>query len=265
MGLFLFQNKVVQKVVNQEVVKMKLKLDEKGNAVLKDGHPVYVHPDGTEAAFDAKEAHVKIGTLTQENAARRTELKTANERLSAFSGIDDPAAALKAMQFAASMEGKKVMDDDGIQKIVAAALKPIQNENEKLKAEKIQIESAFYETTVGEKIATSEFLKKTFYSPSDAKVLYGKNFKVEDGKIVPYDDNGTPIYSKINAGSPASVDEALQHLVDLRPDKDNLYRPTGLGGGGTPHNSGTGNSAGKFDHLPPAARIAAARAAGMKE
>jgi hypothetical protein len=32
---------------------MKLKLDAKGNAVLQDGKPVYVHTDGREEAFDA--------------------------------------------------------------------------------------------------------------------------------------------------------------------------------------------------------------------
>ena len=45
---------------------MKLKLDDAGHAVLKDGAPVYVHDDGKEIAFDASHAFGKIRDLTSE-------------------------------------------------------------------------------------------------------------------------------------------------------------------------------------------------------
>ena len=105
---------------------MKLKLDDKGNAVLQDGHPVYIHDNGTEAPFDAKAAHIQIATLSREAGERRPALKVAEEKLAAFGDLD-PAAALKATAFAASLEGKKVLDDEGLQKVIGAALKPVQD------------------------------------------------------------------------------------------------------------------------------------------
>lgn len=245
---------------------MKLKLDGNGNAVLKDGHPVYIHPDGTEVAFDAKEAHVKIGTLTQENAARRTELKAANERLAAFAGIDDPAAALKAMQFAASMEGKKVMDDEGIQKLIASALKPVQEKLAAAESALQEKDAHIYKLEVSNRFQSSPFVKEKLIIPPDMlEATFGKQFKVDGGKIVATDASGNVIYSRIKAGEPAEFDEALQTLVDSHPMKDTIYRASGASGGGTNPNQGGGTGLGKFDHLPPAARIAAAREAGIKE
>jgi len=251
---------------------MKLKLDDKGNAVLKDGHPIYIHPDGTEVAFDAKEAHVKIGTLTQENAARRTELKTANEKLAAFSGIEDPAAALRAMQFAASMEGKKVMDDEGIQKIVAAALKPIQ---EKLIATETTLQEKdghIYKLEVSNRFQSSQFVKEKLIIPPDMlEATFGKNFKIDGGKVVATDASGNPIYSKIKAGEPAGFDEAIQTLVDSHPMKDTIYRASGAGGGGSQQSNGPGGQQTKtvkrsdYDQMDGAAQAAHCRSGGKIE
>ena len=242
---------------------MKLKLDEKGNAVIQDGNPVYIHDDGSEHPFDAKSAHVALATAKREAGEFRTKLKDAETKLSAYSGIEDPEAALKAMQFASSMDGKKVMDDEGIQKLIQSALKPVLAENESLKEKNQKTESMLYETMVGEKIVSSEFLKKTIYTPADAKNLYAKNFKVEDGKIVPYDLNGSPIYSQKQAGQYADIDEALKVIIDSRPDKDSLYRGGDKSGAGSIGSNASG-TASKYDGMSPTERMTAARAAGQK-
>lgn len=220
---------------------MQLKLDNNGNAVMQNGHPVYIHPDGTEAPFDAKEAHVKIGTLTQENAARRTELKAANEKLAAFSGIDDPAAALKAMQFAASMEGKKVMDDDGIQKLIGAAIKPIQEKLAATEAALQEKDGHIYKLEVSNRFQSSQFVKDKVNVPPDMlEATFGKQFKVDGGKMVATDAAGNVIYSKIKAGEPAGFDEAIQTMIDSHPMKDTIYRASGASGAGSQSSSGGG-------------------------
>lgn len=41
-----------------------------------------------------------------------------------------------------------------------------------------------------------------------------QNFKVEDGKIVAYDNAGQKLFSRTRAGEIADIDEALEYLVD---------------------------------------------------
>lgn len=211
---------------------MKLKLDDKGNAVLQDGNPVYIHDNGTEAPFDAKAAHIQIATLSREAGERRTALKVAEEKLAAFGDLD-PAAALKATAFAASLDGKKVLDDEGLQKVISAALKPVQDKLTATETALQQKDGTIHKMMVGDKIKSSAFLEKTVYTPSDAERLYGDHFKIEDGKMVPYDANGAPIYSAVRAGELADVDEALAHIIGSRPDRDSILRATGAGGAGS--------------------------------
>ena len=245
---------------------MAWKLDEQGNFVAENGNPVWVADDGSEAPFDAKANIIAAATAKREAAESRKAKKELEEKMAAYEGIEDPAAALKALQFAQSMEGKKVMDDEAIQKLITNAVKPLQSENEQLKADNGKVVASFHEALVGEKILASEFLKKTTYSPADAKAIYGRNFRVEDGKVVPYDQTGNPIYSTAKAGEYASVDEALQVFIDSRPDKDILYRATGASGAGTPPNGGGAvlNSNNRLANIQnPVERLTAARAAGM--
>lgn len=243
---------------------MKLKLDDKGNAVLQDGNPVYIHDDGSEHPFDAKASHVALATAKREAGEFRTKLKEATDKLAAFSGIEDPEAALKAMQFAASMDGKKVMDDEGIQKLIQAAVKPLQ---EKLNAAETTVKEKdghIYKLEVSNRFQSSAFVKDKLLTPPDMlEAAFGKHFSIEGGKVIAKDASGNPIYSKINAGEPAGFDEAIQALVDAHPMKDNLYKASGASGAGSQGGSGAG-TANKYEGMSPTERITAARAAGQK-
>lgn len=220
---------------------MKLKLDDKGNAVLQDGNPVYIHDDGSEHPFDAKSAHVALATAKREAGEFRTKLKEATDKLSAFSGIEDPEAALKALQFAASMDGKKVMDDEGIQKLIQAALKPVQEKLTAAEATVKEKDGHIYKLEVSNKFQSSQFVKDKLLTPPDMlEAAFGKHFTIESGKVIAKDASGNPIYSKINAGEPAGFDEALAALVDSHPMKDNLYKATGASGAGSQGGGGGG-------------------------
>ncbi|GAA0707985.1 hypothetical protein GCM10009105_07150 [Dokdonella soli] len=74
---------------------MRLKLDEQGHAVLQDGHPVYIHEDGKESPFNAAGTVATIQARNAEAKQHRERAETAESKLKAFEGIDDPAAAIK--------------------------------------------------------------------------------------------------------------------------------------------------------------------------
>ena len=218
---------------------MKLKIDGQGNAILQDGNPVYIHDDGTEAPFNAKEAHVKIATLTREAAEKRTALKEATDKLSLFSGIDDPAKALKAMQFAESMDGKKVMDDESIQKLISAAVKPLQEKINAQDTAAADLHKELYSEKVSKQFATSDFINsKTVLPPDIAEATFGKHFKMEGGKVVAVDAAGNQIFSTVRAGEPANFEEAITTLVNGYPLKDRILKASGQSGSGSQQSNG---------------------------
>ena len=80
-------------------------------------------------------------------------------------------------------------------------------------------------------------------------------FKVEDGKVVPLDNNGERLINK--HGDTASVDEAFEHFISGRPDAEQWIKAPeqgGSGSGGAGGNNGTGNKMKRsaFDALDPA-------------
>lgn len=212
-----------------------------GNSIaVVDGNPVWIDESGVEVAADYKAATVKIATLNREAADRRTKLTEAETKLAAFAGISDPAEALKGMQFMASMDGKKVMDDEGIQKLIQAAVKPLQVENETLKTGLAEKDGHIYKLEVSNKFQASPFVKDKLLVPPDMlEATFGKHFKIDNGKMVAIDTAGNQIFNV--KGEPAAFDEAIQSLVDAHPMKDNLYRASGANGSGQQQSNGTGN------------------------
>jgi hypothetical protein len=215
---------------------MKLKLTKDGFAEVKDGMPVYVNDDGTEIGFDAPGAMAKIASLNTEGMTRRKE----NERLTAallpFKDITDPVAATKALQFAASMDGKKAMDDESIKKLIETSVKPFQDQLTEKDTKIKEQGQHIYKLEVSNRFASSDFLKKTIYgeTPDMAEAYFGKNFRVEGGKVIAYDAAGNPIYSRIQAtlGEPAPFEEAIQILVETHPKKDFILKASGASGSG---------------------------------
>jgi hypothetical protein len=243
---------------------MKLKLDAAGHVVVQDGKPVYVDDSGTDIPFDAPAAMQKITELNSEAKTHRLAAKEAKEKLTAFEGIEDPAAAIKALQFAQSMEGKKAMDDEAIQKLIANAVKPIQEKATALETALTEKDGHIYKLEVSNKFASSPFLKeKLILLPDIAEAYFGKNFKIEGGKVVATDASGNQIFSKSRPGEPADFEEAIAALVEAHPMKDALYRASGASGSGAQGSNGGGNAE-KFANLKPTDRITAAREAGHK-
>ena len=214
---------------------MKLKLNDQGFAEVKDGKPIYLDDGGAEIPFDAPAAMAKITALNGESKTHRLKAEEATAALKAFEGISDPAAAVKALQFAQSMDGKKVMDDEGIKTLITNAVKPLQEQLAERDAALAGKDSHIYQLEVGNRFATSGYLKeKTILgeTPDLAEARFGKNFKIEGGKVVAYDAAGNQIYSRTKPGEPADFDEALSILVESHPGRDHILRGTGASGSG---------------------------------
>lgn len=211
---------------------MKLKLDDNGNAVVKDGKLVMIDDDNDdkEITFDVVDGYSSLSKANHEAASRRKEIKALEKKMKAFEGIEDPEAAIEALSKVQSM-------DKDVEAQIAANKAHYEKTTKKLTEERDQriaeLSGQVFQLKVGDKFHTSEAVKKTIYQPHDAAQIFGKNFEIEDGQVVGKLD-GQVILSKENPGKAAGFDEAFSAMIDARPDKDNLLRPTGQQGSGSP-------------------------------
>jgi hypothetical protein len=168
------------------------------------------------------------------------------------------------------MEGKKAMDDETIKATIANAVKPLQDQLAEATKTIEGKDSHIYRLEVGNRFATSGYLKeKTILgeTPDLAEARFGKNFKIENGKVVPYGADGNQIYSRTKPGEIADFDEALAILVESHPGRDHILKGTGASGSGAKGGQG-GQTGAKtlnrtaFDALGPAERQAHFKSGG---
>ena len=221
---------------------MPWKTDENGNLETNEGNPIWVHDDGKEAPFDAGSALRKISELNAEAADRRRKLSAAQERLSAYSDIEDPAAALAAMQKVQNLQDKKLIDAGEVDALKERLTKELQ---EKLAAKDGELESlnrSLHKEMIGGRFSRSKFIKENVAIPADMVERYfGQHFTIEDGRVVAKDAKGNVITSHENFGEPAGFDEALETLVNNYSHKDAILKATGSTGSGTkPGTTSTG-------------------------
>lgn len=239
---------------------MKLKLDAEGHAVLSDGKPVYVHDDGKEVAFDAPGTVATITRLNGEARDHRVAKEKAETDLKAFAGITDPAAALKALETMSSLDQKKLIDAGEVDRVKSEAIKAVEEKYAPIVAERDKLQGELHGEKIGGAFSRSKFIADKLAIPADlAQARFGANFKLEDGKVVAYDQSGNKLYSKASPGNLAEFDEAFELIVDAYPYKDNILKGSGQEGSGAKPGSG-GGAGGKtmarteFDKLDPIAQ-----------
>ena len=227
---------------------MKLKLDANGNVVTQDGKPVYVKDDGSEVAFDVAGTTATISRLNAEAKAHREAKEAAEKLLKGFEGIADPAAALKALETVASLDQKKLIDAGEVEKVKAEISKAFQAQLDQATGKAQALEQQLYAEKVGGAFARSKFVAEKLAIPPDmVEARFGKNFAIEDGKIVAKDQNGNKLYSASNPGELASPDEALEMLVSAYPHKDSILKGSGASGSGSGESRpGGGKPSGNF-------------------
>jgi hypothetical protein len=236
---------------------MKLKLDDAGHAVLKDGHPVYVHTDGKEIPFDAAGTVATISRLNGEAKSHRERAEGAEERLKAFEGLDAEAAR-GALDMVGKLDAKKLIDAGEVDKVRAEAAKAfdekvagVEKKYAPVVKERDRLQAALIAEKVGGSFARSKYIAEKLAIPADlVQARFGHNFKLEKDSVVATDAEGNPIFSRANPGKVADFDEALEILVDAYPHRDSIMKGAGASGGGA---GGGGSGAGGKKQLSRAA------------
>ncbi len=233
---------------------------------------IFIHPDGSEVPFDASGATSRIAALNAENATKRHENNELKRKVEAFAGIEDAEAARQALETVKNLEvgelktAKQVQEIKDQAKIAAEAL--ITEANRKAAQDlldaqkKLQdLEGQLHKEKIGGGIARSKFVQEKMAIPPDmVESFFGKNLKLEEGKIVGYRADGSKIFSKKNPGDVADLEEAIEIMVGEYPNKENILKGAGGGSGG---GEGAANRGGlskeAFDKLDPVQRMNIAR------
>jgi len=222
---------------------VKLKLDADGHVVLQDGKPVYVTDDGKEIAFDAPGTVATISRLNAEAKSHRERAEAAEGKLKPFEGIEDPAAARKALDTVKHLDQKKLVDAGEVEKVREEAVKAIKAQYEPVLAERDALKESLYAEKIGGAFSRSKTIVEKFAVPADlVQARFGSQFKIEDGKTVAYDQSGNKLYSRSNPGELADFEEALEIIVDAYPYKANILKSSGASGSGAgaSENGGSG-------------------------
>lgn len=229
---------------------MKLKTVEVNGqqyAALENGMPVYVHEDGREVPFDAPGTVNTITRLNGEAKSHREAKQDALNRLSAFSGITDPAAALDALDKLSRIDQKKLIDAGEVDRVRDEIGKAFQVQlgeaNERTQA----LEKQLYSEKIGGSFARSKFIAEKLAIPVDmVQAAFGDRFKIEEGQIVPYDQHGSKIFSRSRPGEVADFEEGIELIVDNYAYKDNILKANQQSGGGSKPGSPTGPAKGNM-------------------
>ncbi|MFJ4454390.1 DUF6651 domain-containing protein [Pseudomonas sp. NPDC089392] len=227
---------------------MKIKtveVDGKQYAEIQDGKPVYIEDDGKEVAFDAVGTRNTITRLNAEAKSHRERAENAEKIAKAFEGIDDAGAARKALETVANLDAKRLVDAGEIEKVKGEISKAFQTQLDEANGKATTFEQQLYAEMIGGNFARSKFIADKLAVPADmVQATFGRNLKIEEGKVVAYDAQGQKIFSRSRPGELAGFDEALETLVSQYPHRDHILKSSDANGGGA-QNGGGGNSGAK--------------------
>jgi hypothetical protein len=227
---------------------LKLKLDADGHVVVQDGKPVYIDDaDSKEVAYDANQTVATISRLNGEAKSHRERAEKAETSLRSYDGIDDPAAAKKALATVKNLDDKKLVDAGEVEKVKAEAIKAVEEKHAPIVKERDTFASQLEGHVIGAAFSGSKFIASKFAAEGPAGVeiaraLFAQRFKVEGGKAVAYDAQGNKIYSRAKPGELAEAEEAIELMVDSYPHKASILKGDVKGGGGAGGNGGGGGN-----------------------
>jgi hypothetical protein len=214
------------------------KTDENGNIVIKDGNPVWLDASGREGTVGVD----TIGRLNAENKAFRTRAETAEGVIKAFEGLD-AAAARTALETVSALGEGGVVDASKLEQVKAQITAQYEAQIADLNGQLGNVTGQLNNTVLSAAFSSSDFITKNIAVPVDLlQASFAKNFKVENGNIIPLDTKGEPIYSKKRFGEIADFDEGISILVDGYANKDRILKaPSGGGSGSGGQGGGRGN------------------------
>lgn len=235
---------------------MSWKLDENGSIVVKDGNPVYVDTNGDEKTV----AVDTISRLNGEAKAHREAKEAALEKLKLYEGID-PEKAREALSKVSKYEQQMKLDEGKLDEVKTAITNQFQTQLEEKTKSLEELQTRYDNMLVSSVFSNSDFIRENVAIPRDMfEATFRKNFKIENGTVAVYDNNGNRLYSKTRSGEPATPDEGLQMLIESRPDKDFILKAAAHSGSGNDGRGG-GNGGGRylkrsdFEKSSPAERL----------
>jgi hypothetical protein len=262
-------------------ITMKLKLDEQGHVVVQNGMPVYVHADGKELPFDAAQTVSTISRLNGEAKGHRERAEAAETKAKLFEGIEDPEAAKKALETIANIDQGKLLSAGKVEEIkaaariaaeeqVKAATKSLAEQLQTSKTENQKLGTLLNNEMIGGSFTRSKFITEKVAIPADLlQSKFGSNFKIEDGKVIAYDNSGNRIFSRTRHGEVADFDEAIEIIVDQYPQRDSILKGDVKGGSGSSQGGGGGGGGGgkqktrqQWDSMDHNERMAFTKAGG---
>lgn len=215
---------------------MKYKLTEKGNIVVSNGQPVVIDDDGKESTINALGANVTLAERDKDIATLKTEAKDYRTKLAAAKLIVDKLGDHKVDDLIDTKARYGNLEAD--HKTNFEAYKASLDDGIKGKdTEILTLKSQLSNHLITNAILQSGVIEKTVYNPDHFLAIFERNFELKEGKPVASLD-GQPIYSKENPGTPASVPEALAHIIDKDPARDQILKGSGMQGGGSPPDKG---------------------------
>lgn len=232
------------------------KLDENGNIVMRDGNPVYVNTNGDEQSV----AVDTISRLNNEAKTHREAKEAALEKLKAFEGLD-ATKAREALEMVAKLDANKLIDAGKVDEVKSQITAQLQGQiDEKTKA-LTDLQAKYDNMIVNNLFANSEFIRNNVAVPRDMfEAKFRGNFKVENGQVVVYGNDGNRLYSKERAGEYATPEEGLRILAEAHPNRDTILKAnTGTGTGSNGASGGSGGSRymkrSDFEKLSPAKQV----------
>lgn len=253
---------------------MKLKtvtIEGKTYAEVVDNKPLYIHDDGKEVAFDAPQTVATITRLNGEAKTHREAKEQFEAQAKAFEGLD-PVKVKEALNIVQNLDAKKLVDAGEVDKVKAEITEALKQTYEpqlqKLTQERDSVQQQLHSELIGGGFARSKFIQDNIAVPVDMiQATFGKNFQIENGKVVAVGADGQKIYSRTRPGEIADFDEALETLVGGYQHKDSILKGSQAGGGGF---QGGGQGGGsktmtrqQFESLDPVGRAQFTREGGQ--
>lgn len=211
-----------------------------------------------EEAEKAKGPTDAEAKLLKEVMEKKEALKKANtekaelaEKLARFDGVDLEAVkqllAEKQERENAELERKGEWDrlkaqmaeqhKKELERLTGEATGKVSELSEKLSKREREIQ----ELTIGRSFSESSFIRDSLtLTPSKARVVYGAHFDLVDGKIVGYDKPaGSAERTALvdGNGDPLAFEKAIEKLVELDPDRDQMLKSKIRAGAGSDNDS----------------------------
>lgn len=228
---------------------MPFKYDAQGNIVTADHNgkklPVFINAKGEESPFDADGTVESISRLNGEAQSHRERAEKAEKSLKGFDGITDPVKALAALNTVSKLDAKQLVDAGEIDRVRADIAASYDTKIKTLETTNSSLTDKLYGLQVGGAFTRSKFIADKVAIPVEfMQARFQEHFGIENDEIFAVDAQGNKLYSRVNLGKLADVDEALEILVSASPQRDAILKGAGGNGGGA-QNGGGGGSGGK--------------------